>query len=147
MGRFEIAQDKADLGFSDCMDIFLLKDGQQIGPHSISEVRHRLEGGLSAVDDLAWHSGLSGWTAISEISEIGVINGPAINDTIPRQRTPPPREFPHSKEKEKEVHAQPAPARPPASLAKCPSCNSDVSVHAAACPKCGHQFKSVASNC
>jgi uncharacterized paraquat-inducible protein A len=39
---------------------------------------------------------------------------------------------------------QPAPERQPihsASLNKCPSCNSDVSVHAAACPKCGHQFK------
>ena len=47
----------------------------------------------------------------------------------------------------------PAPSIPPAqtapatksasasSLTKCPSCNSDISVHAAACPKCGHQFK------
>lgn len=26
-------------------------------------------------------------------------------------------------------------------LVKCPSCQSDVSTKAAACPKCGHQFK------
>jgi len=26
-------------------------------------------------------------------------------------------------------------------LTKCPSCRSDVSTEAAACPKCGHQFK------
>ena len=26
-------------------------------------------------------------------------------------------------------------------LSKCPSCQSDVSIEAAACPKCGHQFK------
>jgi predicted amidophosphoribosyltransferase len=27
------------------------------------------------------------------------------------------------------------------SLTKCPSCQADVSTKAAACPKCGHQFK------
>ena len=28
------------------------------------------------------------------------------------------------------------------SLSKCPSCSNAVSTEAAACPKCGHQFKS-----
>jgi predicted amidophosphoribosyltransferase len=28
-----------------------------------------------------------------------------------------------------------------AALTKCPSCDNEVSTKAAACPKCGHQFK------
>jgi DNA-directed RNA polymerase subunit RPC12/RpoP len=36
------------------------------------------------------------------------------------------------------VPPAPAPSRP--KLTKCPSCDSDVSTEAAACPKCGHQF-------
>ena len=35
----------------------------------------------------------------------------------------------------------PTPAPVSASLTKCPSCRADVSAEAAACPKCGHQFK------
>lgn len=35
--------------------------------------------------------------------------------------------------------AMPAPVS--ASLTKCPSCRTDVSTEAAACPKCGHQFR------
>ena len=35
----------------------------------------------------------------------------------------------------------PPPAPATSLLTKCPSCRSDVSTEAAACPKCGHQFK------
>jgi uncharacterized paraquat-inducible protein A len=35
----------------------------------------------------------------------------------------------------------PGSSRNTGSLTKCPSCQSDVSTAAAACPKCGHQFK------
>lgn len=45
-----------------------------------------------------------------------------------------------------QVRKSPRPAFTPpapvtASLTKCPSCRADVSTEAAACPKCGHQFK------
>ena len=49
------------------MDIYLHKDGQQLGPFSESELRTQLSGGRINETDLAWAEGNTDWQPLSTI--------------------------------------------------------------------------------
>jgi hypothetical protein len=49
------------------MDIFILHDGQESGPHTEKAVHDLLQQGGIAETDLAWCSGMSDWTPLREV--------------------------------------------------------------------------------
>ena len=57
------------------MQIYVGKDGQQLGPFSVEEVNRKLADGTFAATDLGWHEGAAGWAALSTIA--GVVVPPA----------------------------------------------------------------------
>lgn len=63
------------------MNIYLIKNGQNYGPYSKSEVMTRIQSGSFSLDDLAWFEGCSGAVTIAQV--LG--------------RTPPPKAAPTRK--------------------------------------------------
>jgi hypothetical protein len=80
------------------MQIYVGKNGQQLGPFSLEEVNRKLADGTFAGTDLAWYEGAAGWAPLSGVA--GVVIPPA----SPAAPTPSPTPAP----------VQPAPAFAPA---------------------------------
>jgi hypothetical protein len=57
------------------MQIFVGKNGQQLGPFSLEEVNRKLADGTFAASDLAWYEGAAGWAPLSSVA--GVVIPPA----------------------------------------------------------------------
>ena len=49
------------------MDFYLARGGERSGPYSLERVESLLSQGLLEGDELAWHEGQTGWTAVREI--------------------------------------------------------------------------------
>src|SRR5437764_13987831 len=49
------------------MQIYVGKNGQQLGPFSIEEINRKLAGGTFAGSDLAWYEGAAGWAPLSGV--------------------------------------------------------------------------------
>jgi uncharacterized RDD family membrane protein YckC len=49
------------------MDIWIIRDGEKIGPIHDFEVRHQIEDGRLLASTPAWHDGLSNWKPLGEI--------------------------------------------------------------------------------
>ncbi len=81
------------------MEIYITKNGQQIGPFSNEEVCEKLGSGMVKNSDLAWHQGRSDWVSISELILIPNPVGLHPNSTPPAlpfhcvdlAKTPPSR--------------------------------------------------------
>ena len=58
------------------MDIYITKDGRQLGPFSLEEVKRQRANGVIDNSDLAWHEGLAGWIPLAQISGIGLSSAP-----------------------------------------------------------------------
>lgn len=58
------------------MQIYVGKNGQQLGPFSLEEVNRKLADGTFAGTDLAWHEGAAGWAPLSGVAGV-VIPSPA----------------------------------------------------------------------
>src|SRR5216110_2023962 len=86
------------------MQIYVGKNGQQLGPFSLEEVNRKLADRTFVGTDLAWYEGAAGWAPLSGVA--GVVIPPA----SPATPTPAPIAAP----------SQPAPAvapvRPNASI-------------------------------
>ena len=52
------------------MDIYITRNGEQLGPYSVHEANRNLSAGKIALSDLAWHAGLSEWVLLSEVPGI-----------------------------------------------------------------------------
>jgi len=52
------------------MDLYITRNGQQLGPYSLDEANKKLRGGVIESSDLAWHVGLSEWVPLSEVPGI-----------------------------------------------------------------------------
>ena len=48
-------------------NIHLVLNGQQSGPYSLEQVRELLREGKATPETMAWHEGLSGWTALGTV--------------------------------------------------------------------------------
>jgi hypothetical protein len=81
------------------MQIYVGKNGQQLGPFSLEEINRKLADGTFAGTDLAWHEGAAGWAPLSGVA------GVVIPSAAPAP-TPSPAPAP--------TPLQPAPAPAPA---------------------------------
>jgi hypothetical protein len=52
------------------MDIYVNKDGQQLGPYSLEQINQYLAEGSLLPQDPAWHDGLAEWTQLASISGV-----------------------------------------------------------------------------
>lgn len=76
------------------MQIFVGKNGQQLGPFSLEEINRKLADGTLAGTDLGWYEGAAGWAALSSIAGVVV---PALVPATPAPTlTPTPTPAPVS---------------------------------------------------
>ena len=59
------------------MQIFVGKNGQQLGPFSLEEINRKLADGTFAGTDLGWYEGAAGWAPLSSIAGVVVPPAPA----------------------------------------------------------------------
>ena len=52
------------------MQIYVGKNGQQLGPFSIEEINRKLADGTFAGSDLAWYEGAVGWAPLSGVAGV-----------------------------------------------------------------------------
>jgi GYF domain 2 len=71
------------------MQIYVGKNGQQLGPFSLEEINRKLSDGTFAGTDLGWHEGAAGWAPLSSLA--GVVVPP-----VPTPSTPAPAPAPVS---------------------------------------------------
>ena len=89
------------------MQIYVGKNGQQLGPFSLEEINRKLADGTFAGTDLAWYEGAAGWAPLSGVA------GVVIPPTSPAAPAPSPAPTPTP------TYVQPAavaPVRPNASI-------------------------------
>jgi hypothetical protein len=86
------------------MQIYVGKNGQQLGPFSLEEVNRKLADGTFAASDLAWYEGAAGWAPLSSVAGVVIPPAPAATPAPAPAPAPAP------------VTAAPAPIRPNASI-------------------------------
>ncbi|PYJ88210.1 MAG: hypothetical protein DME70_04640 [Verrucomicrobia bacterium] len=59
------------------MQIYVGKNGQQLGPFSIEEINRKLADGTFAGTDLAWYEGATGWAPLSGVAGVVILQPPA----------------------------------------------------------------------
>ena len=59
------------------MQFYVTKNGEQLGPFSLMDVRQRLQSGALTYTDLAWREGMKDWAPLSELM------GGALPDATP----------------------------------------------------------------
>ena len=69
------------------MQIYVGKNGQQLGPFSLEEINRKLADGTFAASDLAWYEGAAGWAPLSSVA--GVIVPPAAAAAAPTPAATP----------------------------------------------------------
>ena len=71
------------------MQIYVGKNGQQLGPFSIEEINRKLADGTFAGSDLAWYEGAAGWGPLSGVAGVVIPQAPtAAPAPAPIQPTP-----------------------------------------------------------
>src|SRR5438046_8365895 len=90
------------------MQIYVGKNGQQLGPFSLEEVNRKLADGTFAGSDLAWYEGAAGWAPLSGVT--GVVIPPAAAASPAPTPAPKPATAPAP------VSPFAAPVRPNASI-------------------------------
>src|SRR5438270_10326002 len=58
------------------MQIYVGKNGQQLGPFSIEEINRKLADGTFAGSDLAWYEGAAGWAPLSGVAGVVIPQAP-----------------------------------------------------------------------
>lgn len=91
------------------MQIYVGKNGQQLGPFSLEEVNRKLADGMFAGTDLAWYEGAAGWAPLSSVA--GVVIPPPTAASIPTP-TPAPAPTPAPRPTPTPTAPAAAPVRP-----------------------------------
>src|SRR3954468_18354805 len=101
------------------MQIYVGKNGQQLGPFTLDEVNSKLADGTFVGTDLAWFEGTAGWAPLSGVPGITIRPAPAPAAAV----TPAPLPTPSPV-----VSPTPAPTpmRPNASIVQPPRSGSGV---------------------
>ncbi len=53
------------------MQIYLLLNGEQVGPYSLEQIQEMLASGAVALDTQAWHEALPEWTTVLQLTGTG----------------------------------------------------------------------------
>jgi hypothetical protein len=110
------------------MQIYVGKNGQQLGPFSLEEINRKLADGTFAGTDLAWYEGAAGWAPLSGVTGVVI---PSITPTL----TPIPPAAP-----------APTPVQPaPTPAAAAPLRSNTPIVQPATAPKGGYKTLSLVS--
>src|SRR4051812_42419692 len=96
------------------MQIYVGKDGQQLGPFTLEEINRKLADGTFSASDLAWYEGAAGWAPLSGVP--GVIIPPTPTPAAP---TPTPAPAPM----QPVATPAPAPFRPNTPIVQAPRSN------------------------
>jgi hypothetical protein len=72
------------------MQIYIGKNGQQLGPFSLEEVNRKLAEGAFTGADLAWYEGAAGWAPLSGVAGIVVPQAPVSTPAPTPTPTPTP---------------------------------------------------------
>ena len=108
------------------MQIFVQKNGQQLGPYKLDQVNEYLAQGSLHATDPAWHDGLNNWCPLTQIAGVADPNSPA----------PPafdPARF--------DANSPPPPTGEYA-VTTCPQCQTPCSPEMLFCQTCGYDLKS-----
>src|SRR5688500_8489455 len=65
------------------MQIYVGKNGQQLGPFSLEEINRNLADGTFVGTDLGWYEGAAGWAALSSIAGVVIPPPPAAVPVTP----------------------------------------------------------------
>src|SRR3954468_6214783 len=68
------------------MQIYVGKNGQQLGPFSLEEINRKLADRTFTGTDLAWYEGAAGWAPLSSVA--GVVIPPAVTAGVAPVSTP-----------------------------------------------------------
>jgi hypothetical protein len=69
------------------MQIHIARDGKQLGPFSLDEVKRQLAAGTLSLSDNAWYEGAAGWAPLSSVPGVTGV-APTSSATIPAATTP-----------------------------------------------------------
>jgi hypothetical protein len=72
------------------MQIYVGKNGQQLGPFSLEEINRKLAEGTFAGSDLAWYEGAASWAPLSSVAGVVVPQAAAAAPTPTPARAPTP---------------------------------------------------------
>jgi hypothetical protein len=93
------------------MQIYVGKNGQQLGPFTLDEVNRKVADGTFTGSDLAWYEGAAGWAPLSSVPGVNIRPAP-VAPTV----TPAPAAIPV----QSAAIPAPAPIRPNSSIVKPP---------------------------
>lgn len=68
------------------MNIYLTKNGQQLGPYSLTQVQDMVKGGEVTLADFAWYEGLPDWVPLAQIPGIADSGAAATLSIFARQQ-------------------------------------------------------------
>ena len=71
--------------------IFIGRDGQQLGPYTLADLRRYLAEGRVAPDDQVWCEGMGGWQVLTEAQEIQLALAAATPPALPQGEPSPPQ--------------------------------------------------------
>jgi len=95
------------------MQIYVGKNGQQLGPFSLEEINRKLADHTFSGTDLAWYEGAAGWAPLSSVAGVVIPQAaPAPSPAPAPASMPAPTPGP--------VQPAPAPVRPNASIVQAP---------------------------
>jgi hypothetical protein len=69
------------------MQIYIARDGKQLGPFTLEEVNRQLAAGTLSLSDNAWYEGAAGWAPLSSVPGVSGAAS-ASGSTIPAATTP-----------------------------------------------------------
>ena len=93
------------------MQIYVGKNGQQLGPFTLDEVNRKLADGTFSGSDLAWYEGAAGWAPLSGVPGVNIRPAPVAPIVAPSPAAIPVQPAPAP---------APAPIRPNASIVQPP---------------------------
>jgi uncharacterized protein DUF4339 len=93
------------------MQIYVGKNGQQLGPFSLDEVNRKVADGTFTGSDLAWYEGAAGWAALSGVPGVNIRPAPVAPAVTPAPAAIPVQPRPA---------LAPAPIQPNASIVQPP---------------------------
>jgi hypothetical protein len=72
------------------MQIFIHRDGQQLGPYTLDQVKGDLTSGSLQAGDLAWHEGIPNWVPLSQMPELAGATPPPVTPVAPPRASSAP---------------------------------------------------------
>ena len=70
------------------MNIFITKNGQQLGPYNLDQIHNQVNAGTLDAADWAWYEGLTDWIPLNQVPGFGDSQSPAYSAAPPPPSSP-----------------------------------------------------------